>query len=207
LTKNILLATTFDTTPPRLRTGESSIHLVRFWPSPTLLASRDHQLWASTVRWWVGTVRPFLCMCREGVDLFPFPCKTTPSILATFDTTPSPHGRINAPRSLLTFAHIHAEAGTPALGTFPHGRINAPLVCFWHSPTSLASRDQQLWASAVQWWVGTVRSFLCMCREGVDLFPHTFKKRPHLFLLHWTPPGLNLGNTPFRPLDDRTTGH
>jgi hypothetical protein len=32
--------------------------------------------------------------------------------LGTFDTTPSPHRRINAPRSLLAFAHIHGEAGT-----------------------------------------------------------------------------------------------
>jgi hypothetical protein len=130
--------------------------------------------------------------------------QTNAPILATLDTTPSPLGRVNAPRLFLTFAHIHAVAGTPALGTFPLGRINAPLVCFWPSPTSLASRDHQLWASTVQWWVGMVRPFLCMCRERVDLFPHTFKIRPHLFLLHWTPPRLNLGNTPFRPLDDRT---
>jgi hypothetical protein len=37
-------------------------------------------------------------------------------ILATFDTTPSPHGRMNAPPSLLAFAHIHGEAGTPTKG-------------------------------------------------------------------------------------------
>jgi hypothetical protein len=37
-------------------------------------------------------------------------------ILATFDTTPSPHRRINAPSLLLAFAHIQGEAGTPALG-------------------------------------------------------------------------------------------
>jgi hypothetical protein len=38
------------------------------------------------------------------------------TILATFDTTPSPHGRINAPNLLLAFAHIHGEAGTPTVG-------------------------------------------------------------------------------------------
>jgi hypothetical protein len=37
-------------------------------------------------------------------------------ILATFDTTPSPHRQINAPRLLLAFAHIHGEAGTPTEG-------------------------------------------------------------------------------------------
>jgi hypothetical protein len=37
-------------------------------------------------------------------------------ILATFDTTPSPHGRINAPSLLLAFAHIHGVAGTPTVG-------------------------------------------------------------------------------------------
>jgi hypothetical protein len=42
--------------------------------------------------------------------------KSTPSILAAFDTTPSSHGRINAPSLLLAFAHIHGEAGTPTEG-------------------------------------------------------------------------------------------
>jgi hypothetical protein len=37
-------------------------------------------------------------------------------IFATFDTTPSPHWRTNAASLLLAFAHIHGEAGTPALG-------------------------------------------------------------------------------------------
>ena len=58
----------------------------------------------------VGRNGPFLC--AEGVD---FHAKNDP-ILATFDTTPSPHGRINAPSLLLAFAHIHGEAGTPTVG-------------------------------------------------------------------------------------------
>ena len=51
-------------------------------------------------------------------------------ILATFDTTPSPHGRINAPSLLLAFAHVHGEAGTPTLGICSAvvGR-NGPFLC------------------------------------------------------------------------------
>ena len=37
-------------------------------------------------------------------------------ILATSDTTPSPHWRMNAASLILAFAHIHDEVGTPALG-------------------------------------------------------------------------------------------
>jgi hypothetical protein len=64
---------------------------------------------------------------EEGVDLFP--CKMPP-FLASFDTTPSPHMRINAPRSLLAFAHIHGEAGTPTEGIWNAvvGR-NGPFLC------------------------------------------------------------------------------
>ena len=110
-------------TPPRLRTGES-MHLVYFWPSPTSMARRERQRWASAVQWWVGTVR-FYDVQKGWISMQNDP------ILATFDTTPSPHGRINAPSLLLAFAHIHGEAGTPSL-----------VIC-----------------SAVQWWVGTVRCF------------------------------------------------
>jgi hypothetical protein len=55
---------------------------------------------------------------------------TNDLILATFDTTPSPHGRINAPSLLLAFAHIHGEAGTPTLATYSAvvGR-NGPFLC------------------------------------------------------------------------------
>jgi hypothetical protein len=48
--------------------------------------------------------------------------KIDPIILASFDTTPSPHGRINAPSWLLAFAHIHGEAGTPTEGPFRPNR-------------------------------------------------------------------------------------
>jgi hypothetical protein len=37
-------------------------------------------------------------------------------ILTTFDTTPSPHWRINAAGLILAFAHINGEAGTPTVG-------------------------------------------------------------------------------------------
>ena len=52
------------------------------------------------------------------------------SILASFDTTQSPHRRINAPSLLLAFAHIHGEAGTPTLGIWSAvvGR-NGPILC------------------------------------------------------------------------------
>jgi hypothetical protein len=123
--------------------------------------------------------------------------KTTPFSLHTLNTTPSPHGRINAPSLLLAFAHIHGEAGTPTLGIcsavvgrngplflcaervdfhhhakLPHSRYihrhppclrtgeSMHLVCFWPSPTSMARRERQLWASAVRWWVGTVRFYV-----------------------------------------------
>ena len=52
-------------------------------------------------------------------------------ILATFDTTLSPHGLINAPSLLLAFAHIHGEAGTPTVGICSAvvGRNNGPFLC------------------------------------------------------------------------------
>ena len=51
-------------------------------------------------------------------------------ILASFDTTPSPHRRTNAPSLLLAFAHIHGEAGTPTLAIWSAvvGR-NGPVLC------------------------------------------------------------------------------
>jgi hypothetical protein len=51
--------------------------------------------------------------------------------LASFDTTPSPHRRISAPRSLLAFAHIHGEAGTPAGGFWNAvvGRNGTLILC------------------------------------------------------------------------------
>jgi hypothetical protein len=53
------------------------------------------------------------------------------SFLASFiRTTPSPHRRINAPGSLLAFAHIHGEAGTPTGGVWSAvvGR-HGPFLC------------------------------------------------------------------------------
>jgi hypothetical protein len=112
-------------TSPRLRTGES-MHLVCFWPSPTPRARREHQLWPSGVRWWVGMVRLFLC--AEGWRLLIIIMPNDPG-LASFDITPSLHGRINAPSLLLAFAHIHGEAGTPTLAIWSAmvGR-NGPFV-------------------------------------------------------------------------------
>ena len=95
-------------TPPRLRTGES-MHLACFWPSPTSMARRERHLWASAVQWWVGTVR-FYDVQKGWISMQNDP------IIATFDTTPSPQGRINAASLLLAFAHIPGEAGTPTEG-------------------------------------------------------------------------------------------
>jgi hypothetical protein len=61
----------------------------------------------------VGRNGPFLTMCRRGGFIS---IMQNDPILATFDTTPSPQGRINAPSLLLAFSHMHGEAGTPALG-------------------------------------------------------------------------------------------
>ena len=51
--------------------------------------------------------------------------------LASVDTTPSPHGRITAPRLVVAFAHMHGEAGTPALGIWSAvvGRKGPGSVC------------------------------------------------------------------------------
>ena len=98
--------------PPRLRTGES-MHLFCVWPSPTSMARREHQRGASTVRWWVRTVR--FCVQRGRISVQNDPILAT---LAAFDTTPSPHRRINAPSLRLAFAHIHGGAGTPTGGLY-----------------------------------------------------------------------------------------
>jgi hypothetical protein len=52
-----------------------------------------------------------LFLCAEGVDISMI--DNNDPILATFDITPSPHGRINEPSLLLAFAHIHGEAEMP----------------------------------------------------------------------------------------------
>jgi hypothetical protein len=61
----------------------------------------------------VGRNGPFLC--AEGVDFHIIYAKR-PHHSRYIDTTPSPHGRINAPSLHLAFAHIHGKAGTPTLG-------------------------------------------------------------------------------------------
>jgi hypothetical protein len=53
----------------------------------------------------VGRDGPFLLYDVQNGWIY-FHMQNAP-ILATFDTTPSPHGRINAPSLLLAFAHIH----------------------------------------------------------------------------------------------------
>jgi hypothetical protein len=69
--------------------------------------------------------------CLEGglwVKIHHKRSKTT--ALASFDTTPSPHRRINAPRLLLAFAHIHGEAGTPTEGIWNAVVCrNGPFLC------------------------------------------------------------------------------
>jgi hypothetical protein len=60
----------------------------------------------------VGQNGPVLCVQRRGGFLMQ---QNTP-ILAPFGTTLSPHRRITAPSLCAAFAHIHGEAGTPALG-------------------------------------------------------------------------------------------
>jgi hypothetical protein len=101
----------FDTTPsPHGRINAPSLllafaHIHGETGTPTLGI-------CSAVVGWTG---PFLC--AEGVDIsMPIIQTTAPFSLHLFDTTPSPHGRINAPSLLLAFAHIHGEAGTPTLG-------------------------------------------------------------------------------------------
>jgi hypothetical protein len=51
-------------------------------------------------------------------------------IVASFDTAPSPHRRINSPSLLLAFAHVQGEAGTPTggVGSAVVGR-NSPVLC------------------------------------------------------------------------------
>ena len=108
-------------TPPRVRTCES-LHLDWLWPLPTSMARREHQLWVSGVRWWVGRVR--FCVQKGWISLQINP------ILASFDIIPSPHMRITAPRLVAALAHIHGEAATPALGVWSAvvGR-KGPVLC------------------------------------------------------------------------------
>ena len=108
--KNDPILATFDTTPsPHWRINAAGLilaftHIHGEAGTPTVgirsaLVSRNG---------------PVLCACAERKG--GFSCKIYPTILATFDTTPSPHWRINAASLILAFAHIHGEAGAPALG-------------------------------------------------------------------------------------------
>jgi hypothetical protein len=73
--------------------------------------------------------------------------------LASFDTTPSPHRRINAPRSLLAFAHIYGEAGTPTEGI---GVAFQVLWCLGFMSEKVAVSDQFLPTcfDPYSWWIG-----------------------------------------------------
>jgi hypothetical protein len=77
------------------------------------ISNRDtlRSLFSPLFLWFVVSM-----LCRKGAVIYFHAKRPHPSILATFDTTPSPHRRINAPSLLLAFAHIHGEAGTPTLG-------------------------------------------------------------------------------------------
>jgi hypothetical protein len=86
-------------------------------------------------------------LCAERVAFLP-----NDPILAAFDTTPSPHWRINAAGLIMAFAHIHGEAGTPAVGTRSVVGRNGPVLCmrrksgfpFKTTPFSLHSTPPRL---------------------------------------------------------------
>jgi hypothetical protein len=107
-------------TPPCLRTGES-LHLVCARPSPTSMARREHQLWASGVPGWVRSAR--FSVQEEG--------------WISYANAP-PFSPLSTPPCLRTGESLH-------------------LVCARPSPTSMARREHQLWASGVPGWVRTVR--------------------------------------------------
>jgi hypothetical protein len=89
------------------------------------------------------------------------------------------------------FISMHADKTTPFSphSTPPRLRTGQSmhLVCFWPSPTSMARRERQRRASAVQWWVRTVRA------EGWFISMHADKTTP--FSLHLTPPRLRTGES------------
>jgi hypothetical protein len=93
-----------------LRTGES-LQIVCARPSPTSTARREHQLWAPGVRGWVRTVR----FCEQKGAFISM--QNTHSRCIQHHIR-SPHRRITADSLCAAFAHIHGEAGAPALGTW-----------------------------------------------------------------------------------------
>jgi hypothetical protein len=139
--------------------------------------------------------------------------------LAAFDTTSSPHWRINAAGLILAFAHIHGEAGTPTVGIRSAVvRRTGPVLCaervdfhskrphsryIRHHPVS-ALANQLTWFDSGLFpypWRSKTTSCGCpecggeserscsMCRKGG--FP--FKTTP--FSLHSTPPRLRIGES------------
>ena len=99
----------FDTTPsPHRRINAPSL-LVAFVRIHGEAGAPTRGIYSALV----GRNGPVLCVCRERGRIISV---QNDPILATFDTTPSPHRRINASSLLLAFAHIHGEAGTPTLG-------------------------------------------------------------------------------------------
>jgi hypothetical protein len=243
---------------PCLRPSES-LHLVCARPSPTSMARREHQLWASGVPGWVGTVR--FCVQEESCNMMvqthtPFSrpfrhcpvsaqvnhctsfvrglrphlwrggnisfghlecqggsersgsvcrrshviwCKHTPPFSRPFRHCPV-SAQVNHCTSFvrglrphlwrggnISFGHLECQGGsersgsvcrrshviwwctTPILSplsTLPCPRTSESLhlVCARPSPTSMAMREHQLWASGGPGWVGTVR--FCVQEES-----------------------------------------
>jgi hypothetical protein len=114
-------------TLPCPRTAGESLHLVCARPSPTSMATREHQLWAS-----VGRNERSGSVYTGGV-IYNMVEKHPPFILSPLSTLPCPR----------------------TAGESLH------LVCARPSPTSMAMREHQLWASGGPGWVGTNGPVLC----------------------------------------------
>ena len=182
-------------TLPCLRTCES-LQLVCARPSPTSMARREHQLWASGVTVWVGTVRfcvqeegGFLIMMMQAPPILFSPLRHCPVSTQTNHCTSFVRGLRPHPWRCgnISFGHLECQGGSertvlfcvqeescmmqtpfsrPPLSTLPHPRTGESLhlVCARPSPTSMAMREHQLWASGVPGWVGTVR--FCVQEES-----------------------------------------
>jgi hypothetical protein len=180
---------------PCLRPSES-LHLVCARPSPTSMAMREHQLWASGVPGWVGTVR--FCVQEESCIW----CKHPPPFSRPFRHCPV-SAQVNHCTSFvrglrphlwrcgnISFGHLECQGGSERSGSVcrrshviwcKHHPILSPLstlpclrpseslhlVCARPSPTSMARREHQLWASGVPGWVGTVR--FCVQEESCNM--------------------------------------
>ena len=123
--QNDPILASFDTTPsPHRRINAPSL-LLAFAHIHGEAETLTLGIWSAMVG-WNGPV-----LCAEGVDFHTYNKMNDPS-LASFDTTPSAHRRINAPSLLLAFAHIHGEAGTPTLAIWSAvvGR-NGPVLCVY----------------------------------------------------------------------------